>query len=83
MLYLSNYKVQFTQQLKPGDHTQRGRYVECVLEQPAVKGNFSNIIFFNNEAHFAHGGYVNKQNFRIWGSENPQVIEFISSKSHC
>jgi len=49
--------------------------VEWVLEQQAVDGDFSNKIFFSDEAHFSLGGYVNKQNCRIWGSENPQVIE--------
>ena len=28
-------------------------------------------IFFSDEAHFYLGGYVNKQNCRIWGTENP------------
>ena len=27
-----------------------------------------------DEAHFNLGGYVNKQNYRIWGSENPKMI---------
>lgn len=27
----------------------------------------------SDEAHFHIGGYVNKQNCRIWGSENPHV----------
>ena len=74
-LHLHPYKVQLMQQLKPTDHSQRRRYVEWVLEQQAVDGNFSNKIFFSDEAHFTLGGYVNKQNCRIWGSENPQVIE--------
>ena len=26
------------------------------------------------EAHFHLGGYVDKQNCRIWGSENPKII---------
>ena len=37
--------------------------------------NFSNKIFFSDEVHFELGGYVNKHNFRILGSEDPQVIE--------
>ena len=37
-----------------------------------VDVNFSNKIFFSDEAHFTLGGYVNKRN---WGSKNPQVIE--------
>ena len=32
-LHLHSYKVQLTQQLKPSDHSQRCRYVDCVLEQ--------------------------------------------------
>ena len=28
----------------------------------------------SDEAHFHLGGYVNKQNCRIWGSENPKMI---------
>ena len=31
-------------------------------------------IIFSDEAHFDHfGGYVKKQNCRIWGTENPHV----------
>ena len=68
------YKIQLTQQLKPGEHSQRRRYLQWVLEQEAVDGNFSNKIFFSDDAHFTIDGYVNKQNCCIWGSENPQVI---------
>ena len=28
---------------------------------------------FSDEAHFDLGGHVNKQNFRIWGTENPNA----------
>ena len=49
--------------------------MEWVLQQQAVDGNISNKIFFSDEANFTLGGYVNKQNCYIWGSENPQVIE--------
>ena len=45
-----------------------------MLEQQAVDGNFSNNIFFSDEAHFMLVGYVNKQNCRIWDSQNSQVI---------
>ena len=24
----------------------------------------------SDEVHFDHGGYANKQNYRIWGTEN-------------
>ena len=32
-------------------------------------------IIFSDEAHFDLGGYINKQNCRIWGTENPHTIE--------
>ena len=46
-----------------------------MLEQQAVDSNFSNKIFFSGDAHFTLGGYVNKQNYPIWSSEKPLVIE--------
>ena len=30
-------------------------------------------IIFSDEAHFDLGGYVNKKNCRIWGTENPHA----------
>ena len=30
-------------------------------------------IIFSDKAHFDLGGYVNKQNCRIWGPENPHA----------
>ena len=30
-------------------------------------------IILSDEAHFDLGGYVNKQNCRIWGTENPHA----------
>ena len=30
-------------------------------------------IIFSDQAHFDLGGYVNKQNCRIWGTENPHA----------
>ena len=38
------------------------------------KPDFHRKIIMSNEAHFHLGGYVNKQNSRIWGSENPTMI---------
>ena len=37
-------------------------------------------IIFSDEAHFELGGYVNKQNFRIWGTENPHA--YIEKATH-
>ena len=30
-------------------------------------------IIFSDEAHFDLGGYINKQNCRIWDAENPRT----------
>ena len=37
-------------------------------------------IIFSYKAHFDLGGYVNKQNWRIWGTENPHA--YIEKPSH-
>ena len=37
-------------------------------------------IIFSDEVHFGLGGYVNKQNCRIWGTENPHV--YIEKPTH-
>ena len=59
-LHLHLYKIQLMQELKPTDYSERRRYVKWVLEQQAVDGNFSNKIFFSDEAHLTPGEYVNK-----------------------
>jgi hypothetical protein len=73
-LHLHAYKIQLTQELKPTDHVQRREFVNWVLENRNVNGNFSKKIIFSDEAHFQLDGYVNTQNCRIWGAENPRVI---------
>ena len=59
-LHLHPFKVQLMHRLEPADHLQCHRYVEWVLEQQAVNGNFLNRIFFSNETYFTLGGYFNK-----------------------
>lgn len=70
-LALKPYKVQLTQDLRPTDHAQRRNFVNWIQEHPE---DFSLKIMFSDEAHFEIGGYVNKQNCRIWGEENPRVM---------
>ena len=60
-LNLRPYKIQLKQQLKPADHSERRRYVEWVLKQQAVDGNF----FFSDEEYFTLGRYVSKGNCRV------------------
>lgn len=74
-LHLHPYKIQLTQELKPADHSQRRSFVQWVLENKEVDGEFCKKIILSDEAHFDLSGYVNKQNCRIWGAENPHVIQ--------
>jgi hypothetical protein len=73
-LYLHAYKIQLTQELKPTDHVQRREFVNWLLENQKVDGNFFKKIIFSDEAHFQLDGCVNTQNCRIWGAENPLVF---------
>ena len=69
---MTPYKVQLVQELKPIDHSMRFRFAKWVCDRLTEDANFGkkNIIF-SDEAHFDLGGYVKKQNCRIWGTENP------------
>lgn len=73
-LGMTPYKVQLTQQLKPYDHLARFRFAKWAQERLDGDEGFGRKIIFSDEAHFHLGGYVNKQNCRIWGTENPHVI---------
>ena len=54
-----------------------GKY--CDRSRDAVFGKKKKIIF-SDEAHFDLGGYVNKQNYRVWGIENPHA--YIAKTTH-
>lgn len=74
-LGMAPYKVQLVQELKPRDHPMRFAFAEWADERLAEDPEFYQKIIFSDEAHFHLGGYANKQNCRIWGTENPHVIE--------
>ena len=42
---------------------------DCLTED----ADFAKKIKFSDETHFDLGGYVNKQNCRIWGTEKPHA----------
>lgn len=68
------YKISLVQELKPTDYGQRIDFANWAVEQLARNPDFHTKILFSDEAHFWLNGYVNKQNCRIWSSENPRVI---------
>ena len=67
------YKVQLVQELKPTDHPMRFRFAKWACDRLTEDADFAKKIIFSDEAHFDLGGYVNKQNCRIWGTENPHA----------
>ena len=72
-LGLKAYKVQLTQEFKPVDHEQCRDFADWVLEMHENDPEFHRKTILTDEAHFHLGGYVNKQNCRIWGSKNLRV----------
>ena len=47
-----------------------------MLEVIEKDPNYLDNLWFSDESHFTVDGHVNKQNWRIWGSEKPtEVIE--------
>ena len=59
-------KVQLVRELKPIDHPMRFRFAKWTCDRLIEDADFGR----SNEVHFDLGGYVNKQNCRIWGAEN-------------
>ena len=61
-LGMTPYKVQLVQELKLIDHQMRFRFSKWACDR-----------LTEHEAHFDLDGYVNKQNCRIWGTEDPHT----------
>lgn len=68
------YKVQLVQSLQPLDLQQRITYAVRFQEIARNNINFIHKIIMGDEAHFHLNGYVNKQNMRFWGAENPRIV---------
>lgn len=73
-LHLFPYKVQLVQELKPGDSQERIIYALRFQELAREHNDFIHHLIMSDEAHFQLNGFVNKQNCRIWGIENPRVV---------
>ncbi|CAK9811660.1 Transposable element Tc3 transposase [Anthophora quadrimaculata] len=74
-LNLHAYKIQLTQELKPQDHSMCRNFANWALEKLQVDDSFGRKIILSDEAHFFLNGFVNKQNCRIWGTENLRTIQ--------
>ncbi|VVC43070.1 Hypothetical protein CINCED_3A003523 [Cinara cedri] len=73
--HLHLYKLKLTHKLKAGDYGKRGQFVEWFHNMQVDDVDFASKIIFSDEAHFHTNGFVNKQNCRLWGTENPQQIK--------
>jgi len=72
-LDLHPYKIQMVQPLTIDNSRERYEFANRVCELIDSKQLDPNAIIITDEAHFWPGEYVNRQNYRIWGSENPHV----------
>ena len=72
-LELSPYKIQVTQSLNE-DHTQRrSEFAQLMLEKLQTGEIDGKKIWFLDEAYFSLDGHLNKQNYRYWGRERPEI----------
>lgn len=74
-LKLFPYKIQSTQALLPRDPEQRLQYSTRFLDMNRSDENFIKNLIMSDEAHFHLNGYVNKQNCRVWATENPRIVQ--------
>ena len=72
-LGMTSYKIKLVQELKSTDHTMRFRFAKWAYDRLTEDANFGKKIIISDKAHFDLGGYVNKQNCCIWGTENPHA----------
>lgn len=67
------YKIQIQQPLKQVNFDQRFDFANEILERIRMNEIDVKRIHFSDECYFHLDGYVNKQNFRFWGTENPHL----------
>lgn len=67
------YKIQIQHFIPEKDISRRFNFAnEMINMKEDGKIDFKTI-WFSDEAHFYLSGYVNKQNYRYWGTENPHL----------
>lgn len=72
-LGLTPYKLQTFQALGDKDIKKRYDFAANTCQAIDEKKLDPHKIVFTDEAHFHLDGYVNKQNYRIWGTEKPAI----------
>lgn len=62
------------QAFKPDDYNNRRRFCQAMLNNIERNEERVHNLWMSDEAHFHLSGYVNKQNFRYWSSDNPHEL---------
>jgi hypothetical protein len=76
-LRLRAYKLQLLHHIKPDDHRKRTDFTVEMLSRIEENDSYLDLVLFSDESTFHVCGKVNRNNCRIWGSENPhQVIGY-------
>lgn len=73
-LGLYPYKIVCAQRLLPADNKKRIEYAKKVIELASADESFWDNILMTDEANFSLSGVVNRQNYRYYADENPQII---------
>ncbi|GBO34110.1 hypothetical protein AVEN_196118-1, partial [Araneus ventricosus] len=74
-LHMFPFKIQTHQAIPVRAVQQRVYFANQMLTMIDSEGFDVGCIWFTDEAHFHLNGFVNKQNWRFWGSENPYWCE--------
>lgn len=70
----NTYKDQLCQELKPADYGHHVPRLGSGNHSLGSKFLKKRNVFGRSTLFFYLGGYVNKQNYRIWGLENPREV---------
>jgi hypothetical protein len=66
------YKIRLVQTLTPADRVKRRKFCE-EMQLKTEEGGFVERVIFSDEVTFHISGKVNRQNVRIWGTEQPHA----------
>lgn len=67
------YKISTHQLLTEHAMTKRIEFCNTITGMFEAEELNEKLIIYSDEAHFWMNGYVNKQNYRFWGTENPNI----------
>ena len=68
------YKLKVLHAIQQDDMDRHVEFCQWALQTIEDDDNFLNTLIFSDEAIFRMNGHVNKQNCRIWGTEEPSVF---------